>query len=401
MTAASANRMGLRIAEQATFDQGAAVNGLDLRYTSESLQPEVGSTQSQEIRADRLVPDLIQTARGASGAINMEVSYNFIDRTDSPAPFSLFEGILLSDASWSAAFTPNTQASTNITVTTPTAVIAGTGIGTGLAVGDWIKLTGSPNAATNDTFCRVSAAATDSITVDTIDANVIDQSGAALTVTRLDYIEHGTTDHFYTLDKQFNDIARYETLVGMGANTSSWQVNANGILTCSIGFVGKLANALSSTIGISATDLQTAQTGTVMTAVTNAKVSLGGFPATVVTGLNFNTTNNLAGRDVVGVLGAHSLRQGQLGITGTVEMLLTTGLPAIEYAKLANQSLSQMGIQMIDSNTQGYIFDVPRLKYSAGSAQNPGINQDIPLSLSFTGILDTNKGRSMRVWRAP
>lgn len=48
----------------------------ELRFTSSDLQFGAESTQSEEIRADRNVPDLVRTATSVSGSVGYELSYN-------------------------------------------------------------------------------------------------------------------------------------------------------------------------------------------------------------------------------------------------------------------------------------------------------------------------------------
>lgn len=51
----------------------------ELRFTSSDLQFSADSTQSEEIRNDRNVPDLIRTATSVSGSVGYELSYETYD----------------------------------------------------------------------------------------------------------------------------------------------------------------------------------------------------------------------------------------------------------------------------------------------------------------------------------
>ena len=50
-----------------------------LRFTGESLNANITNVKSNEIRADRNVPDLIQVSASSGGAINVEISYGSFD----------------------------------------------------------------------------------------------------------------------------------------------------------------------------------------------------------------------------------------------------------------------------------------------------------------------------------
>jgi hypothetical protein len=50
-----------------------------LRYTGESLSPNITTTTSAEIRSDRNITDLIQTGQNAGGSVDFELSYGAFD----------------------------------------------------------------------------------------------------------------------------------------------------------------------------------------------------------------------------------------------------------------------------------------------------------------------------------
>src|SRR6185503_12159799 len=52
---------------------------ISLRYTSESLAMTTEATQSNEIRNDRNVTDLVRTSASVGGAIGFELSYETFD----------------------------------------------------------------------------------------------------------------------------------------------------------------------------------------------------------------------------------------------------------------------------------------------------------------------------------
>lgn len=77
-----ANRTSLAYIEETTWGScpATASNPLtELRFTSESLAYNVSSTQSNEIRDDRMVTDLILTDKNAAGGFNFEFSYGTFD----------------------------------------------------------------------------------------------------------------------------------------------------------------------------------------------------------------------------------------------------------------------------------------------------------------------------------
>ena len=71
------NRASLLLAPQTAWGTVAAstIESKAIRMTGESLTYNISNTQSDEIRSDRNVSDLIRTDASVAGDINFELSY--------------------------------------------------------------------------------------------------------------------------------------------------------------------------------------------------------------------------------------------------------------------------------------------------------------------------------------
>src|SRR5688572_18584599 len=79
-TLASTSRAQLRYLQETAFGAVAASGPhYRLRMTGESLNFNIGTESSKEIRSDRQTSDLIQTSAQAGGGVNFELSYNEYD----------------------------------------------------------------------------------------------------------------------------------------------------------------------------------------------------------------------------------------------------------------------------------------------------------------------------------
>lgn len=78
MANASQTRLAY-IAESTYGTTPATPTFLNQRFVSESINPNIETVTSDEIRADRNVSDLIQVGQSASGAVNFELSYGTFD----------------------------------------------------------------------------------------------------------------------------------------------------------------------------------------------------------------------------------------------------------------------------------------------------------------------------------
>lgn len=92
------NRVGLRFIQEDTWNSLPGTPTLaPIRFTGESLIPNVENITSEEIRSDRMVTDLIQVSRSNTGGFDFELSYGTFD--------SLMQGALF--GTWAANILKN------------------------------------------------------------------------------------------------------------------------------------------------------------------------------------------------------------------------------------------------------------------------------------------------------
>lgn len=87
-----ANRAALKFIAEATWGTTPATPTMQqLRYTSESLNHNIDNIQSQEIRSDRNIADLVQAGASNAGSIEFELSYGTYDALLAAALFTTWE----------------------------------------------------------------------------------------------------------------------------------------------------------------------------------------------------------------------------------------------------------------------------------------------------------------------
>ena len=386
MVSASGSRMQIAIAEQSVFGTAVTANGKFLRFTSESLAPTIETVVSQEVRADRQTTDLVQTGRGAAGSISTELSYEWVDRKTTTV-WSLLEGAMMS-----ADFTAEVETGPISTTTTLGTTISGTGIGTGMAVGEWVQFGTGFHATDIGKVARILTVSANEIVIELYTLQNL--GPVSMTIASLGYIDNGTTDKYYTIEKDFDDIDEAEQYDSMAVDTMSIETAANAIITATFGFLGDIVTRATTP---SFTAIQAQGTQPIMNAISNATVRIAGTDSTIVQSFTLNTANNLRTREVIGTLGAQSISAGQFNVSGSFQALFEAA--DTEYAKLLAQTSSNLVLILLDANNAGYVIDMPEVKYSGGSLQNPGINQDVPVALDFSAIRDTTLGYTMRISR--
>lgn len=377
---ANSNSVALRLAVESTYGTSPGGTFEEVRFTSESLAKTTGTTTSAEIRSDRQITDVVRVSDGVDGAIEGELSYSGL-ATASSAQDELMEAALMS-AAWSAVQTNTgswTISGSNIT---------GTGVGTSLAVGDWVRV---KNSATLIGYFFVTAASANSITVTPT------PTGAAATeVERGAAIKNGTTERSFTIERQHTDVAStFELYTGVKVNSMTVNVAAGSISRYTFALLGQDEVSAATSAASSTTDHTT---NPIMNGVDNVyavrenHASLG----TIVRSFSLSVANNHFARQAVGTLGPVSMGSGSCVVTGTLSVYFENNTL---LDKFRNWTTTNLSFILQDSAGNAYCFHIPECKLTLGRASTPGLNQDITAELSFQGYRDTTYGHTVRVTR--
>ena len=377
---ANSNSVALRLAVESTYGTSPGGTFEEVRFTSESLAKTTGTTTSAEIRSDRQITDVVRVSDGVDGAIEGELSYSGL-ATASSAQDELMEAALMS-AAWSAVQTNTgswTISGSNIT---------GTGVGTSLAVGDWVRV---KNSATLIGYFFVTSQSANSITVTPT------PTGAAATeVERGAVITNGTTERSFTIERQHTDVAStFELYTGVKVNSMTVNVAAGSISRYTFALLGQDEVSAAATAALSTTNHTT---NPIMNGVDNVyavrenHASLG----TIVRSFSLSVANNHFARQAVGSLGPVSMGSGSCVVTGTLSVYFENNTL---LDKFRNWTTTNLSFILQDSAGNAYCFHIPECKLTLGRATTPGLNQDITAELSFQGYRDTTYGHTVRVTR--
>ena len=69
--------------------------------------------------------------------------------------------------------------------------------------------------------------------------------------------------------------------------------------------------------------------------------------------------------------------------------------------KFVNNTASQVALFAIDNAGGGYVFDMPRIKYSQADIETGGLNSDTEQSLGYQALRDPDTGKTMRIFSFP
>jgi hypothetical protein len=384
---ASSNRTGIRFIEEVTFGVTPTSPALqELRYTGESLNFNLANTTSNEIRADRMTGDLVQTSADVSGDVQVEISFGTYDE--------IMEGALGSTG-WSTAVT---DTGSDVTVDYPTNTytsVSSVAFNTVAVVGQWVKVSGFANAANNGYKMVTAVTATTMTVAQTL---VDEAAGASATFKGSSYIKNGTTYKSYTLQKYLADATTPTYFNFRGCRIGSFNMSfaTAAILTGSFSVMGLSAEGTTSAIS-GQTVVATTSTD-VMNAVGNVKdVWFDGLPSTAeFNNLSVDVNAGLRAQQAVGTLGNVGIALGRFAITGSMSLYFPD---LTMYDKYLNATAFSLAFSVEDGSGNAYIITLPRLKFSSGSVVSGGLDQDVMLETNFEAIRHAATDSEIRIDR--
>jgi hypothetical protein len=387
------NLVGLAYIKETTWGQTPAGPPTlqNLRFVSESLGQNTNSIASGEIVNDRQISDLIRVGISGIGDINFELSYGTYDE--------YFAAALL-DSAWSTLVT-DTQITFSMANADNSINDSASGfVAAGFLANQWIKVSGFTGDTSNNGWYKIVSVAAGKMVLS--HGTVVDDAeGESVTIDMHPYIENGVSLTSFAIEKTVinsaaSPVTYYMMHNGMAPNTFNLAIAADAIVTGSFGFLGKIADADTSTQGDGSNTAVT--TTSVMNAIDNVKAVFENGASYDITGFNLAMTNNLRARLQVATLGAVSLGKGSIGLTGGIQAYFEN---ITHYNKHLDFIASSVVLRFEDAAGNGYILDLPRLKYGSGNPVAGGQNQDVIMDLGFTAYKNATESKSIRIVRAP
>jgi hypothetical protein len=277
----------------------------------------------------------------------------------------------------------------------------------GLMVGQWVKISNEGGAFSFTTpalngYARISAIAASRLSFDITQGIFAADTGTGKTIRVYfgDTIRNGVTPFSYRLEKQYTLAAGTRYSYGSGQMPSSLALTAEtrGVITASLSWMGSDLSQPSATRDAGAVT-EGISTNSVLDASNSVPMIMeAGAPLTApnyVSGFAFTLDNGLRARNSIGSPAAIGMGLGRANLTGT---LTTYFGDETLLAKLRNGVASGATIAFRDAaNACGEIWDIPRLKYTSGFPEVPGIDADLTTPLGFQALRDLANGRDYTV----
>lgn len=359
-----------------------------VRITGESLTSEKGTDSPQEIRADRQVPDLVETSRSVSGGFQGVLSYGEYDDFFAGAHGSTWE-TAANNSGVSATFS---NSSSNIT---------GTGIGTNVETGDVVRIVSTIN---DGYFVVTNAVSANELTLSPAPSD--ETATAALYSQRLGM---GSTCSPFSFIKRFTDIANGTSgkhVLYNGCVIGGYQlsVNAEGFIEVNFDVMGRGTVSSDETSPTSATftavggnEVMSAASGIGTIYDNNSVISSG------LTALSVNVNGNLRNKPQIGSLYPYGVGLGTFTVDGGMTAYFTNDTLLTKMLNNTATSLWFVAYDNSSSPTTGnaYAWRVNRMKYASAGPGASGPNQDVLEDINFTGIYDSTVGYAVSMFRFP
>lgn len=403
---ASANLTQLAYKTEATFGITPGANGKNLRCTDTAgLSFALTTDTSKEIRSDRQVTDMVLTGASASGSIPFELSYREYDDFIQ----AVLQGTWGVQTTWAGgagtawgtdgvgAVIP-TSATFAAATLTAGAATSGSSIFTNLAKGQWVRISGSSNPAQN-ILVQVSKTVTPTATVLTFEGTpftaMTGAGGAAVKVNTF-RLTNGVTKPSFSIERKHADITQFFNFRGMCANKMSLSFSSGSIATGSFDFMGKDSVRAGTTQMGTPTASLTYDIMNAVTGVGNLYENGVALTGTSIKSLTLDVDNALRAQDAIGTLGAVGIGSGTITVSGTMEVYLADGTL---YDKFVANTASSISWSAVDNAGNGYVFQLPKIKFSDAKVTGGALNSDAMLSIPFTALMDPTTGKTIIIDR--
>ncbi|MGE4163867.1 MAG: phage tail tube protein [Vicinamibacterales bacterium] len=278
--------------------------------------------------------------------------------------------------------------------------ITGTGVdfvALGMVAGMWFKASGFTGTAANNGWYRALSVAAGRIECDIVPSGFAPDAAGAVQI-RLwlpDYLRDGQdTVVWYDFERQLPDLAvpEYDSFISMLPVTWGLDLSPQGILGCSVDFVG--ANFANSTTrpGGTPTDVLLDPLGVIPRSgepfdtssnVATIREGAAALPA-ALTQVGFSIANGGGALPVIGQLGAGRLTRARFRPSATLRSYY---LANTLRAKLLNDTLTGLQTVLTDPNgTRAFVIDYPSGKFTEGNLEGIQVDSQRQLPLTFQAV---------------
>lgn len=354
----SSNRTRIRIAKEETLGVlPGNPNWQDLRTTGDiSIGREINTYESEELRSDRQVSDLVTAGFEVNGDAGFELSPNGMD--------SLLEGALFN--SFSVPIQPiEDEDGIALVVGQDTTKItdANGGFLNTVKAGDWIQISGFARETNNGFYQVESYSRTELIMKNTPTGVVSEAAGEDISIKFPSRLTNGVQRNSYHIEQSFlaNNPVDHQLSVGVFINSLKLDIAGGEAVKGTFSVLGKNASFETDAIAANSqtfTDKPFGSADVVGFNISGVNPTVKNF----VPSLSIDIQNNIQSLSVIGVQGSPDLIEGTCSIT----VDFTSYFSSTEIAKKAiNNEEFEMTFIMKSGNDY-YVINMPKIKLATG-----------------------------------
>lgn len=358
---------------------GAAIT---VRRTGGTFGLETDFIESQEIRSDRMLADVIRTLARATGTIDFEMSLGGSFDT-------LFEGVAAN--TFSTAVGVSAANITIVSTSQYTDTVGGNNFFANISVGQWIRVSGFSTAANNG-FHRV-IAKPDADTI-TVDSTLVNEADTDIVMTGQRLVFPGTTAKSFTFEQSHLDIDQHLLVPGGRIGSMDFSAGVGELLTGTLNVLGKTVTISATALGDGAVTYAAATTTDVLSAVDGIAMIEENYtdPGLDIQNISFTIENGLREQSAVAAgPNLTAVPYGTCRVTGSISAYFAD---ATLYNKYLNQTETSISFLLYDgaSTTSGnaLMITIPKVKFTGGNPEAGGLDTDVMLSLDFTAKVDAD-----------
>lgn len=341
------------------------------RLTSSSFAANKGTVVSNELRADRMVGDLIESEFTTGGELGFEMSALTYE--------DFIEAALC--GTWS---TP-VNISESFTVAAATQTITATALSNAFAsvvVGQPIFISGMTAPGNNGWHTVASKADDDTITVTTPVEALTDEGPTAATAVGK-YCRNGIVKRSYNIEQYFSDRDVAQLFLGQRLGTWNLSLAAGQIVTGAFGFQGTSMMTLDP--GSFAGTLTDPTATDVLNATSNIGIIRvdGNAVPCLMQSLDFALDNALRNQMAIGSKYPCGIGYGRQNVNGNLAIYFQD---LTFYDLFLNHTDISLEFSLQDNAGNSVHFFAPRVKLGTDTPNLPGIDQDVMEAMTWQAI---------------
>ena len=392
----SSNSVRLAAIEETVYGETpVAGNFFEARFISEGLSGSPETTESAQIRTDRMSSGQVVTGLTLGGSMNFELAKE-------TALENFMSSAMMSD--WVTALAVSVDLTIDAAAKTITR--AAGDWNSDVRVGDMLTLAGFTDS-NNNTQVLVTAINSATVIKYSGSALIANEVGAGTTYQIADYLEIGTTKKSFSIEKQFLDLSNKGiNYRGMLASEMALNVNYGELVNGSFSFSGNDYETFSAAVDaitngrtIDAPATTNTLNGSIdMPVLINSATGALGPASFYIQGVTLNLNNNLTAQNAIGNVAPVDYSAGTANIAVTINSYLADSNWAILGKKLTQEDFA-LGF-ILKNGGGAYGFYLPAVQVTFDDPASAGQNQDVTLNMSGTAKVGTGGLSALRIYRA-